>query len=490
MAEVTFHPGQRDSLGRRFGDALPPWPICALALLIGLVIPGLLLQWPMLWIIGGAVGVIALLLAVASPFFGMVLFLGLLYLRPEEYFPALAGARMTLIVSLTAMFAWIVNACLSRERFQFHLPVVGCFLGFLTVAIGSTAACGAGSLGEVTIELLKLLIMFVLIVHLINSEERLRKMAGAVLLFTVVLGARTVWQYQNGQAMYTSEGDVRALSTGIFSDPNDLALAMAMALPLVLATLFGKARSWTKGWNLVSVPILIWCIFVTDSRGGMLALGAAVMSFFGRRLGRVGMLVGVIAVVGLFVFGPSRLSKMSSDEESAQGRVAAWEAGMGMLASQPIWGVGKGQFTEHHQRTAHNSLVLCLAECGFAGTVLWLGIFYFAFRDTKTASLCVARQEREAAALAGQQPPCWGSSAFSIALQGSLITFAVGGFFLSRTYTPPLYVYLAMAVAAARVELGAAGQELPGSEGGDWLKIGGITIAGWLLIQVLIRLWG
>ena len=69
------------------------------------------------------------------------------------------------------------------------------------------------------------------------------------------------------------------------------------------------------------------------------------------------------------------------------------------------------------------------------------------------------------------------------------IAFIVGAFFLSRTYTPPLYVYLGLAVAAARVELAPSGQELPGATGRDWRNIGLLTLAGVILVQVLIRLW-
>jgi putative inorganic carbon (HCO3(-)) transporter len=337
---------------------------------------------------------------------------------------------------------------------------------------------------------LKLLLLFVLIIHLINTPERLRMMAGTLVLFTAILGAKTIWQFMHGEAMYTSEGDVRALSTGIFGDPNDLALAMAMALPLALGSVFGKVSGWTRTWNLAAVPILVWCIFVTDSRGGMLALGACVFMFFSRRLGRVGLIVGTLAVVLLFAFGPARMSKMSSDEESAQGRVMAWEAGMRMLRGSPIWGVGKGQFVEHHRRTAHNSLVLCLGELGLAGTSLWLGLFYYAFRDTRRAVASQAAREMESEP--GQPRPKqkrWSASTQSTIVRISLVTFIVGGFFLSRTYTPPLYVYLGMAVAAAKVEWVPSGQELPGASGRDWLNIAGMTLAGLILIQLLIRLW-
>src|SRR5205823_13105390 len=138
---------------------------------------------------------------------------------------------------------------------------------------------------EAAIAVLKLGILFVLLIHLLDSASRLRTATGTLLLFTAIPGAPTIWQYLNGEAAVQSDGEVRALGTGIFGDPNDLALAMAMALPFALGMAFTKGKAWTRTWTLATIPILIWTIFVTNSRGGMLALGACIYIFFGRRLG-------------------------------------------------------------------------------------------------------------------------------------------------------------------------------------------------------------
>jgi O-antigen ligase len=492
MSELSVKYPLRDSMGQRVRDALPPRSVCVLAVLIGLLIPVLLLRYPMSMVIGGVVGLLAFTLVLACPYVGLLLFLALLYLRPEESFPDIAGARMTLTVSLVALFAWSINALLCRERSLFHLPVVRCCFGFVAVAIASTAVAvpDIGALTDVAQEVLKLLILFVLVVHLVNTESRLRAAVSAVLLFTAIVGARTLWQYQHGEALVLSDGETRALATGIFGDPNDLALAMAMALPLALGAVLGKARAWTRLWSLITIPVLIWTIFVTNSRGGVLALAAALFVFFGRKLGRMGLILGAVAVFALMTFGPSRISQISADEESAQGRVEAWQAGLEMLQSSPVWGVGKDQFLEHHFRTAHNSLVLCLAELGIAGTVCWIGLFYFAFQDGQKV---VARQRSMAARQGqGSSPPPAGSlreSSQALLLQVSLTAFFVGGFFLSRTYTPPLYVYLGLTVAAAQVEAKQAGLVLPGSCSRDWTRIVSLTLASIVLVIVLVRLW-
>jgi O-antigen ligase len=501
MAEATLKPIVADTLWQRFRDALPPGIVCAVVALIGILVPALLLYYSMFLVIGAVVVLLGMVVVLSSPYLGLLIFLGLLYLRPEEMFPALTGARLTLTVSLAALFAWAINALLCRERFLLHLPVVRCLLGFVVIAVGSTGNSAAGTVGVVALDLLKLLVLFVLVVHLVSTEGRLRVAAGAIVLFSVILGARTLWQYLHGQALVQSDGDVRALATGIFGDPNDLALAMAMALPLALGAAMEPGRWWSRLWNLAAVPVLLWTVYVTDSRGGVVATAACLFLFFRRRMGRAGLVLGAVAVLGLFVFGPSRMSKLSADEESAQGRVIAWQAGLQMLKRSPLWGVGKDQFVENHQLTAHNSLMLCLAEVGLLGTACWIGLFYFTLGDARRTAVFLrslprpgGKGEQQVPAPGGPHPAAAKPKAradrcHSALLQISLITFCVGGFFLSRTYTPPLYVFLGLAVAAAQVEAESSGLALPGASGRDWGRILAITLGGVLLMTLLVRLW-
>src|SRR5688500_4831713 len=64
-----------------------------------LAIPGALAfglaSWNELQIAAAVVGLLAVMAVFARPYIGLVLFVILLYLRPEETFPALAGMRLT-----------------------------------------------------------------------------------------------------------------------------------------------------------------------------------------------------------------------------------------------------------------------------------------------------------------------------------------------------------------------------------------------------------
>jgi putative inorganic carbon (hco3(-)) transporter len=133
-------------------------------------------------------------------------------------------------------------------------------------------------------------------------------------------------------------------------------------------------------------------------------------------------------------FGPSRLREENeSDEFSTQGRIYAWHAGFDIFKEHPISGCGVGQFTEYHHLTAHNSFVLCFAETGFVGYVLWLGTGAYAMYGLH---LVMTRTR-----------PGTSSYRQAVGLFDSLAAFYVGGFFLSRTYFLLLPVLLGLAVA-------------------------------------------
>lgn len=91
------------------------------------------------------------------------------------------------------------------------------------------------------------------------------------------------------------------------------------------------------------------------------------------------------------------------------------------------------QFTEHHVRTAHNTFMLQVAELGLVGLVLWLYIFYAGLKIT---FLAIRRyRDREDGALA---------HGWARALLASLLTIGVGINFLSLSYHPVVWVYLAL----------------------------------------------
>ena len=99
--------------------------------------------------------------------------------------------------------------------------------------------------------------------------------AGALLranLREAWLAAVALIQFYSGRGFVSPQG-LRACGTGTFADPNDTALALVPALPLALIALLDGRRALTRLAAAAAIGLLLWAIYLTNSRGGMLALG-------------------------------------------------------------------------------------------------------------------------------------------------------------------------------------------------------------------------
>jgi O-antigen ligase len=141
------------------------------------------------------------------------------------------------------------------------------------------------------------------------------------------------------------------------------------------------------------------------------------------------LVVGVLAAPALLLGGRSG----AEADASAIERLEAWDVGIEMFRSSPIWGIGKSEFTENYYLTAHNSFLLEAAELGLVGMILWLGVFYTSFKIVVSA----LRRYRDRAN--GIVPYTWAR-----ALLASLCGVMVGTSFLSLAYHPVIWIFFAL----------------------------------------------
>ncbi|GAB4554264.1 MAG: hypothetical protein Tsb0017_06350 [Geothermobacteraceae bacterium] len=156
---------------------------------------------------------------------------------------------------------------------------------------------------------------------------------------------------------------------GVFSDPNDLGLALVLPVPFLIDYIFRRK-------NIIALVIMIvvcYSLYLTNSRGAFLALiiSSSVYCIF--KLGlKKGLCFAGLLLAMAFVLGPGRMVDLSTEGESAYGRIDAWYAGFQMFKSSPLFGVGRGMFTELNELTAHNSFILILSELGVFGYFLFV----------------------------------------------------------------------------------------------------------------------
>jgi len=228
----------------------------------------------------------------------------------------------------------------------------------------------------------------------------------------------------------TSVGHGRIRYRGILQDPNELALTLCITLPFALA-FFSQRRSRARLLLLIVsfaivVPVTIW----TASRTGQLVFLAVLVVYLAERVSWKSLLAAaMLAAPALLLGGRSG----GEADESSMERLEAWGAGMEMFRSSPLWGVGKSQFVEHYAITAHNTLVLEAAELGFVGLVLWAAILYTSF---KIVVLAIRRYRG--------RPDATVAYIWARALLASLSGIAVGTTFLSLSYHPVVWAFMAL----------------------------------------------
>jgi len=420
-------------------------------------------------------------------YLALLLYTGLLFVRPQEWYPPLQDVHLIDFVVGFAVLAWMGHMIQSGWR-PGHAPQNWLMLGLLGgVMMSHVSHTYLGALIESSREFGKVVLFYFLVSSLVTSVRRARGLLvvmGAGCLFMSING---ILQAHTGVGFYGSPpqfagGVVRVQAWGIFNDPNDLALMLVAVLPF----LFNEAlnRSLTAPWRIVSaattVP-LVYCIFLTNSRGGWVALCVMVLAYALIWLNnkKLALIVGACLVPLLLVAGPSRLQTMGADEDSAHGRIVAWGQGNAMLKSNPVFGVGMGRFGEFTEegKVAHNSFVQCWAELGLFGYFFWLGMVIATLKDGSALGR-LARDDPESEQI----------SRLGKASTAALVGFLAAAFFLTRTFTLPLFLLLAF-VAALRSVREAEDKPLPGGFAlGDWKFIVFAEVASIVGIYVLIRI--
>jgi O-antigen ligase len=289
--------------------------------------------------------------------------------------------------------------------------------------------------------------LLLIAVRATDTLARVKGMMGWLLTLSIVLSVHGIDQARSGVGWTgaTMIAD-RIRYIGILNDPNDLANILLFTLPF--SFLFATAGSVNRLFRIVACiagASALWAIALTNSRGAFLALIAMILAYFWlQRSFRIVMLLGPVMAVALMVLAPERLDESSGDGgESSASRIFAWYAGLQVFQEYPIFGAGFGRFLEFHERTAHNSFVLALAEVGAFGYLCWFGL-------VMTSLLLLWRVASVAAPPVGL-PASEARVLEDVRRQGRTLLIAMVGlivsaFFLSRTYMPTLFLALGMSL--------------------------------------------
>lgn len=330
-------------------------------------------------------------LATRTGVFGVMLFAITLYSLPQHIFPVLAPLRVGVLTA-----ALMAAGLCARWILGGPAPTAGGLrvLG-LVAFVGAAALSPLWSFDPATSrwaagEALKMGLVYVAAASLLDTPERLRRVAWAVALAGCVPAWYAVTNSLNGVNLL--EG-YRARWEGTFLDPNRLAMAV-VASSAILVAMRGQVKNPVlRGLLLGAIGLQVWAVVVTYSRGAALGLGVALAVYLFSGTGRKMKSVAVVAavVVGLLALAPAqfwnRTSTIASYEEdvSAMGRIYAWRTAGNILEKRPLTGVGAAAFTHawatfapgeagSHAFVAHNLFLEVAAELGIPTLVGFLAL--------------------------------------------------------------------------------------------------------------------
>lgn len=505
--------------GLKFFDRLSTLGRLSLIFLVSLII-GIGFFFNPLVGIGLFIAVACGLAIILEPYAGLLLFLFLLYVRPNEIIKALVPLRLVMAVAVGTLLIWLANMIFKRNFRLIKSPLNFLMMAFLVVVslsnIMNLPPYIDGAKAAFS-DFVKIFIFFVLMVNLISTPSRLKIFTWFLILFTGFVAYSGVYHHNTGMTLagtMPNVGDGRVAGVGIFADPNAIALAIVMTIPFIYNFMVSKTNLFGKLLLIGIVCLDLYGFYLTKSRGGILSM-LAVLFLISTQAGsfRFKLTGGIIFFLGLLVisnFLPedlvSRAGSISegAQDESVEVRQQAWYHGLGLFKSDPVFGVGVGRFTDETSHTAHNSFILAAAEMGLVGVTIWIALIYISLKDLvmlkKEWSTTIpppsdddemsifAREDEESGLPQVKDIPYM--KRFPDAVIISIIGFLVGAAFLSYTYSYLLYILIGLAAVVGVIgrEEGKVPMKLTSK---DLFNISAMVGAGlflwWLALTVLYR---
>jgi putative inorganic carbon (HCO3(-)) transporter len=361
----------------------------------------------------------------------------------EGYLTAVQGQLAKLAPALLVA-AWAVTRVRRREMPRPH--PVHAVLGAFTVLVLASAAVHAGGpfTVEYTLRWLPFVALVVVLIDVAATEVPIRALLVAAVAGATVAGAG---------ALYSLVVAGASRATGPLADPNDLAFVLVSALPLLAAARPPGPAPRHAIVVTIAATVLVAGAAATFSRGGALALAAAVAWLVLRRalsprvLAAAAVALVVAAGAVALLAGPHLVRSLQEKSfiagSNVDTRELRWQAAARMLAESPVLGVGPGGFragyaaasrnAEIAEQTpvAHNMFLEVAAELGLPAFGLFLALI----------AVAVVASERVLRSTGDRGPMA--------AVQASLVAVGVGAIFLSEQYYLPLWLLVAVAVAAA-----------------------------------------
>lgn len=409
-------------------------------------------------IIGFALLPLVIVVAAKSldyPFELCLLFVIFSFFRIHEVFPVLMPLRIPNMLAIGTFAALGWHMFLRRTikpRWSKELLLFGAF--FIHVTIGTLFATDKpAAIGYWQSTYSKIAVIVFAIAWLMRTIEHFRSLMLSIVLAGLCVGIVAIYNKLSGIGLVEETRVTIGRSFGsALGDPNDLSLVLLFPLAFAasLATTAGlKAFDRIVGW--LGVPIIMYAIICTQSRGGLLGSLAVFGIIANHYIKQKWILFAGGGIGGMVLLVAAGISKRASGgaaedgiDESAMGRIHAWNAAWKMAIGRPLTGVGVDNFYQNYfffsdhwdgiPHAVHSTWFVVIAESGFPGFIMFVSLFGM---TVKSAMKALSQMKNETAV----------PRSLALALIAGLGGFGVSGTFLTQGYTWPFYIQLGLVVA-------------------------------------------
>lgn len=333
-------------------------------------------------------------------FYALVIFF---FSLPWQDFVTLPGGSFLSVSRLIGLILIVAGLGATLRRGTLRLRVPAATL-ILTVLFAFWAVCGtlwsSGSAAGVAISAVtyvQLAVMALLIWQLCRNLPDHRTLLQAYVLGAYIVAGQILVQYVTNPFIPNSTHSMERY-TGLGNNPNPVATAIALALPVAWYLGHFWARGLLRWLNYLYLPLALFAIILTASRGGFLVglVGLMVVPLTFRRLpprAKAATLVFAILSVGTIaatipLANFTRIAETSSEisDGDVSSRGAIWQAGLQLYTGSPIIGIGTGSFQGAvepllgRRIPAHNAFLLVLVEMGVIGFLIFTVNFFVVLR--------------------------------------------------------------------------------------------------------------
>jgi len=244
------------------------------------------------------------------------------------------------------------------------------------------------------------LAFFYVIMVLVDSVEVVLR------TFWVTVAALIINCIQSLKGVYLYGWYSRA--AGSFGDANYFALALTVGICMTFC-LWKIYPNWRKTLSAVAL-LFVFTLLLTASRGGILGLGIMFFIFLMETKSKFAYLaLALIIIVPLAVyFTPETVMRIKGEDystkSSTENRLMLQLAGLNMVKSNPLNGVGYGNFKSNVRKynpemtgtvfIAHNSYLSVAAELGLPVLYLFVNLLIHTYLNIRSMSRLPLSDER------------------------------------------------------------------------------------------------